>query len=85
MTETIKEDYNHLVFAVYVKSVLNDGSCYIPEFCFVYRNGNWYFNWSFNGMMNLGGWELAINNLIPPKAFNACKSYVRLAREYPLQ
>ena len=28
--------------------------------------------------------ELVKNNRIPPKAFNACKPYVRSAREYPL-
>ena len=83
MTETIREDYNNLSFGVCVKAV-SKGDAFITAFVFIYINGDWYSRWAYNGIPSPAGFELARNYLIPPKAFNACKPYVRLARKYPL-
>lgn len=85
MTETISEDYDDLHFSVCVKAVSSkNNKGFITEFHFIYRNDNWYSKWYINGMDNPMPFELVKNNRIPPKAFNACKPYVRSAREYPL-
>lgn len=87
MTETISEDYDDLHFSVGVKQVVSgkNGYTLVFDFHFIYRNDNWYSKWYLNGMDNPMPFELVKNNVVPPKAFNACKPYVRSAREYPLR
>ena len=86
MTETIREDYNDRHFSVcqkMVSDITKDNQVLITEFHFIHRNGRWYTKWFFNGMETPDPWELVTkdNKL---NLFNACKKYVRLAREYPI-
>ena len=81
MTQYIKENYQKGTFDVGIKSVFyQNGTMTGRPYQFAYLNGEWYFTQtnSSSGYENVKYFDIFL------KAFNACKPYVRLAREYPI-
>lgn len=81
MTHHIKENYQKGTFDVVIKSVFyRYGSVTRRPYRFAYLNSEWYFTYTESS----SGYDNVNNFYIFLKAFNACKPYVRLAREYPI-
>ena len=81
MTQYIKEDYQKGTFEIGLKSVFHHyGTMTGRPYQFAYLNDEWYFSMtnSSNDYKNV-----KYDNLFK-KIFNACKPYVRLARDYPI-
>ena len=81
MTHHIKEDYQKGTFDVGIKSVFHQyGTMTGRAYQFAYLKGDWYYSHKNSS----SGYELVRSDNIFLKAFNACKPYVKLAREYPI-
>ena len=80
-TQYFKEDYQKGTFDLLMKSVFHQhGIMTGRPYQFAYLNGDWYFTQTNSS----SGYENVKYNEFFKKVFNACKPYVRLARDYPI-